>query len=51
VTKQTEAVGHAVRAAYMYSAMAEVAALTGDEALSSSLDKTLGRCSLPENVS
>ena len=32
VTEQTEAVGHAVRAAYMYSAMADVAALTGDEA-------------------
>ncbi|MCA9890193.1 MAG: glycoside hydrolase family 127 protein [Anaerolineae bacterium] len=30
VTKQTEAVGHAVRAAYMYSGMADVAALTGD---------------------
>jgi len=29
VTEQTEAVGHAVRAAYMYSAMADVAALTG----------------------
>jgi hypothetical protein len=32
VTEQTEAVGHAVRAAYMYSAMADVAALTGDAA-------------------
>lgn len=30
VTQQTEAVGHAVRAAYMYSGMADVAALTGD---------------------
>lgn len=30
VTEQTEAVGHAVRANYMYSAMADVAALTGD---------------------
>ncbi len=30
VTEQTEAVGHAVRSAYMYSAMADVAALTGD---------------------
>ncbi len=27
---QTEAVGHAVRAAYMYSGMADVAAMTGD---------------------
>jgi DUF1680 family protein len=32
VTEQTEAVGHAVRANYMYSAMADVAALTGDSA-------------------
>ncbi|MBN1821591.1 MAG: glycoside hydrolase family 127 protein [Prolixibacteraceae bacterium] len=31
VVEQDEAVGHAVRAVYMYSAMADVAALTGDE--------------------
>lgn len=31
VTDQHEAVGHAVRAAYMYTGMADVAALTGDE--------------------
>lgn len=31
VINQTEAVGHAVRACYMYSAMADVAALTGDK--------------------
>lgn len=30
VLEQDEAVGHAVRAAYMYSGMADVAALTGD---------------------
>lgn len=30
VTEQREAVGHAVRATYMYAAMADVAALTGD---------------------
>lgn len=30
VVEQSEAVGHAVRAQYMYSAMADVAALTGD---------------------
>ncbi|MFT3738520.1 MAG: glycoside hydrolase family 127 protein [Breznakibacter sp.] len=30
VLQQDEAVGHAVRAAYMYSGMADVAALTGD---------------------
>ena len=39
VTQQTEAVGHAVRAAYMYSAMADVAALTGDEAYQQALNK------------
>lgn len=32
VIEQTEAVGHAVRAAYMYSGMADVAALTGETA-------------------
>lgn len=31
VTDQHEAVGHAVRAAYMYTGMADVAALTGDQ--------------------
>lgn len=33
VREQTEAVGHAVRAMYLYSGMADVAAETGDEAL------------------
>ncbi len=32
VIDQIEAVGHAVRATYMYSAMADIAALTGDSA-------------------
>lgn len=32
VVEQTEAVGHAVRATYMYAGMADVAALTGDAA-------------------
>ena len=32
VVEQEEAVGHAVRAAYMYAGMADVAALTGDTA-------------------
>lgn len=32
VVDQREAVGHSVRAAYMYTGMADVAALTGDEA-------------------
>ena len=31
VVEQDEAVGHAVRAAYMYAGMADVAALTGDK--------------------
>jgi DUF1680 family protein len=39
VTKQTEAVGHAVRAVYMYSGMADVAALTGDKEYISAIDK------------
>jgi DUF1680 family protein len=33
VIEQTEPVGHAVRATYMYSGMADIAALTGDEAV------------------
>ncbi len=33
VREQTEAVGHAVRAVYLYSGMADVAAETGDESL------------------
>ena len=33
VIEQTEPVGHAVRATYMYSGIADVAALTGDEAM------------------
>ncbi len=32
IVEQTEAVGHAVRATYMYSGIADVAALTGDAA-------------------
>lgn len=31
VTEQCDAVGHAVRAAYMYSGMTDIAALTGDQ--------------------
>jgi DUF1680 family protein len=38
VIEQTEAVGHAVRAAYMYSGMADVAALTGDAAYLKAVD-------------
>ncbi len=39
VVDQTEAVGHAVRATYMYSGMADVAALTGDSAYLAAIDK------------
>jgi DUF1680 family protein len=39
VVKQTEAVGHAVRAAYMYSGMADLAALTGDKAYVDAIDR------------
>ncbi len=38
VTQQTEAVGHAVRAGYMYAGMADVAALTGDSAYIKAID-------------
>ncbi|MBO0723779.1 MAG: glycoside hydrolase family 127 protein, partial [Blastocatellia bacterium] len=39
VTQQTEAVGHAVRATYMYSGMADVAALTGDTSYVNAIDR------------
>lgn len=38
VIDQDEAVGHAVRAGYLYAAVADVAALTGDTALLKSVD-------------
>ena len=38
VVAQTEAVGHAVRAEYLYSAMADVAALTNDQQLLAAVD-------------
>lgn len=38
VTEQREAVGHAVRAGYMYAGMADVAALTGDSAYIKAID-------------
>lgn len=38
VLEQDEAVGHAVRAAYMYSGMADVAALTGDPSYIKAID-------------
>lgn len=37
--EQSEAVGHAVRAAYMYSGMADIAALTGDERYLKAIDR------------
>lgn len=39
VVLQDEAVGHAVRAGYLYSAVADVAALTGDDSLLHAIDK------------
>jgi len=39
VVDQDEAVGHAVRATYMYSAMADIAALTGDSSYLKAIDK------------
>ena len=38
VVEQDEAVGHAVRATYMYAGMADVAALTGDSAYINAID-------------
>ncbi len=39
VVQQDEAVGHAVRAGYLYAAVADVAALTGDDSLTKAIDK------------
>jgi uncharacterized protein len=39
VTKQAEAVGHAVRATYMYSGMADVAAVVGESSYIEALDR------------
>lgn len=39
VVDQTEAEGHAVRAGYLYSGVADVAALTGDEKMIAAIDK------------
>jgi len=39
VLEQTEAVGHAVRASYMYCGMADVAALTGDPRYLDAIDR------------
>lgn len=42
VVEQEEAIGHAVRACYLYAGVADVAALTGDEKLLQSIDKIWG---------
>jgi len=42
VVEQSEAVGHAVRATYMYSGMADVAALTGEQAYVDAMDRIWG---------
>lgn len=39
IVEQSEAVGHAVRATYMYTGIADVAALTGDAAYISAIDR------------
>ena len=39
VVEQSEAVGHAVRASYMYCGMADVAALTGDNSYMAAIDR------------
>lgn len=39
LTQQNEAIGHAVRAAYLYSGVADVAALTGDRDLLNAIDR------------
>jgi DUF1680 family protein len=39
VIEQEEAIGHAVRATYMYSGMADVASLTGDEEYIEAIDR------------
>ena len=39
VVKQDEAVGHAVRAGYMYAGMADIAALTGDQSYIDAIDR------------
>ncbi|HNX33652.1 MAG TPA: glycoside hydrolase family 127 protein [Kiritimatiellia bacterium] len=39
VLEQAEAVGHAVRAGYLYAGMADVAALTGDKSYIDAIDK------------
>ncbi len=42
VLKQSQAVSHAVRATYLYSAMADMAALTGEKGYAEALDRIWG---------
>ena len=42
VVEQTKAVGHAVRAGYLYSGMTDIAALTGDEKYRNAVDRIWG---------
>ncbi len=42
VVDQKEAIGHSVRAGYLYAAVADVAALTGDKALLNAIDSIWG---------
>ncbi|MGC9943858.1 MAG: glycoside hydrolase family 127 protein [Verrucomicrobiota bacterium] len=42
--EQTEAIGHAVRAGYLYSGMADVAALTGDDEYVQAIDRIWENC-------
>ncbi len=51
VVDQAEAVGHAVRALYMYSGMADVSALTGNAAYLEALDRLWENVTHQENVS
>lgn len=39
VTEQSEALGHSVRAGYMYASMADIAAITGDQAYLAAIDR------------
>jgi uncharacterized protein len=44
VTEQTEAVGHSVRASYLYTGMADVAALTGEQGYVDAINKIWLNC-------
>ena len=50
VKEQTEITGHAVRAMYLYTGAADVAAQTGDNGLYECNAKCLGRCGVSEYV-